>query len=65
MKEKYDHKDLLAEYELKKTNLQERVDWSNKLVQLIEQQKQLIQKVYNPVSYREYLKTIFGIRIKN
>lgn len=40
--EKQLHKSLIDEYELKKTNLQSRVDWAQKLDELIEQQKRLI-----------------------
>lgn len=42
----------MDEYELKKINLEKRVRWSEKLKRMIKEQKEMIERVYNPVSYR-------------
>ena len=59
------HDKLLAEYELKKKNIESRISYSSDLTEQIEEKKDLIHKYYNPVAYRNYQKKISDIRIKN
>lgn len=42
-----------------------RISYSENLKVKIEEEKRKIEAKYNPVTYREYLKQVFSVRIKN